>query len=1137
MNNGSHDPIKTRDESLIDRERTPVRPREAGHGATNAIRSDCEPISQEMLFLANLDQPQIDALVRAVPGGVKNIQDVYPLSPLQEGMLFHHLLDQDRDTYVLSTLFELRSSVHREALIDALQKVIDRHDVLRTALMWEDVPKPVQIVHRHAKLPVETCMLDTGVDPLEQLKERMRPGRQAIDLRRAPLARLVIATDPRREIEYAVLHVHHVVCDHQSLRNLVDEALIYTAGRERELPAPAQFKNYVAQIPTNAREEEAFFRSKLGEVDEPTAPFGLLGVHGSVGDMGEDVYKLNPDLAGKVRLQARRYGVSSARLFHAAWALLLAHTCARDDVVFGTVVLAGTQRGTRSQRMLGMSVNTLPLRLRLRALTAQQLVEQTHQELLELLNYEATPLTVSQRCSAIADTAPLFTSLLNYRHSSFPAADEPTADIRVLARRDAWTNYPVTMTVDDQGTGFVLTAQTDLRIDPQRIVTYLRTAIESLVDALERAPQTQALTLPIVPESERRLVIEQFNATHAAYSHEKLVHQLVEEQAQRTPAALAMTYEGESLTYAELNDRANQLARYLRSEGIVTDQLVGACFERGLEMVVGLLGILKAGAAYVPLDPNYPVERLRYMLEDAQPRVVLTQEKLKSVIPAIGVKIVVLDLQHRGLTSHSPENLPAAELELTSRSLVYVIYTSGSTGYPKGTMMSHRSMVNLIQWHGRELPLRGGERVLQFAALSFDVAFQEIFSTLGAGGTLVLLNEWIRRDARALMEFLNEQAIERLFVPPLILQSLAEHFKTARISAPKGLKDVITAGEQLRISAEVVNFIKHLAACRLHNHYGPTETHVVTALTLTGDPGEWPEFPKIGRPISNTQMYVLDEQLQPAPIGVVGEIYIGGTGVARGYQNRPELTEQRFVTDPFSTDAQARLYKTGDLGRWSADGLLDYLGRNDDQVKIRGFRIELGEIESQLAQHEAVKEAALIAREDMRGEKRLVAYVTSRNQVAPSAEALRTHLEAILPDHMVPTAFVTLDHLPVTPNGKLDRRSLPAPDVGAYVSRQYEAPQGEVETALAAIWQSLLGIDRVGRNDNFFQLGGNSVSAMRLAVRVADTFAARINVQAIFRTPVMRQMAESVEHLQRVIQQNQDSHQDSDQDQVDEIVI
>jgi amino acid adenylation domain-containing protein len=532
-------------------------------------------------------------------------------------------------------------------------------------------------------------------------------------------------------------------------------------------------------------------------------------------------------------------------------------------------------------------------------------------------------------------------------------------------------------------------------------------------------------------------------------------------------------------------------------------------------MVVGLLGILKAGGAYVPLDPNYPTERLRYMLEDAAPHVVLTQEKLKAVLPATPAELIELDGRWTQIAAYAKENLPAAAaMRLISDTLVYVIYTSGSTGRPKGTAMAHRSMVNLIEWHRRYLPLNEGQRVLQFAALSFDVAFQETFSTLCTGGTLVMLDEWVRRDARAMLALLNSQSIERLFVPPLMLQSLAECVKTTN-AVPIALQDVITAGEQLRISPDISSFFKHLNGCRLHNHYGPTETHVVTALTFTDSPEAWPELPTIGRPISNTQIYILDGQRQVAPLGVVGEIYISGVNVARGYRGRPELTKQRFLPDPFSADAQARMYRTGDLGRWRADGALEYLGRNDDQVKIRGYRIELGEIEAQLVRHAQVKEAAVIALENVPGEKRLVAYVTRKDERDPTVEELRAYLKEVLPEHMVPSAFVMLEGLPLTPSGKLDRRALPAPDLEAYVSRQYEAPQGETEEVLSGIWQALLRVQRVGRQDNFFELGGHSLLAMAVVTRIGSLLSIEMPMRLLFEFPTIKQLSAQLDDLRR----------------------
>ena len=527
-------------------------------------------------------------------------------------------------------------------------------------------------------------------------------------------------------------------------------------------------------------------------------------------------------------------------------------------------------------------------------------------------------------------------------------------------------------------------------------------------------------------------------------------------------------------------------------------------------MVLGVLGIMKSGGAYVPLDPNYPAERLRYMLEDAAPQVVLTQESMTAVLPHTAAETVVLDAELSAIAGYKEENLSAIELGLTAQDLVYVIYTSGSTGRPKGTAMGHRAMVNLIEWHRKSFGSGEGQRVLQFAALSFDVAFQEISSTLCTGGTLVLLDEWVRRDARALTDLLASQRIGRLFVPPLMLQSLAESCGITGV-VPQGLKDVITAGEQLRVTPEIVAFFQQLNGCRLHNHYGPTETHVVTALTLSGDPGQWPAVPAIGHPISNTRIYILDEHRQLVPIGVPGEIYIGGVGLARGYLGRAPLTQERFTVDPFSADPQARMYKTGDLGRWRTDGVIEYLGRNDDQVKIRGYRIELGEVQAQLAAHERIREVAVIAREDAQGQKRLVAYIVPRDPGGIGAEELRTHLKARMPEHMIPSAYVTLDRLPLNPNGKLDRRALPQPDISAYASQQYEAPQGEVEKVLAAIWQELLHLERVGRRDNFFELGGHSLIGMRLVSRVAERMSVRLPAASVFKYPTVEAMASIIE--------------------------
>jgi len=593
-----------------------------------------------------------------------------------------------------------------------------------------------------------------------------------------------------------------------------------------------------------------------------------------------------------------------------------------------------------------------------------------------------------------------------------------------------------------------------------------------------------------------------------AYPKDKTVVDLFGEQARRTPEAVAVVFEEERLTYGELEERSNRLGHYLRKKGVVAETLVPICIERSLEMVVGILGILKAGGAYVPVDGDYPEERIGYMLSDTGAGLAVSSRSCRGGLGE-GVEVVELD---EAEIAQQPSG-PVGGV-VRPEQLAYMIYTSGSTGLPKGTVMAHRSMVNLIEWHRKGFGTGEGRRVLQFAALSFDVAFQEIFSTLCGGDTLVLLDEWLRRDSRALTEFLNDERIDRLFVPPMMLQGLAEYADISGVS-PQTLHDVVAAGERLRITPEILALFNKLNGCRLHNHYGPTESHVVTALTLGGDPSEWPAFPSIGRPIANTQIYVLNGQRQPVPVDVPGEIYIAGAGVACGYRGRPELTAQRFIDDPFRPDSGSRLYRTGDIGRWRDDGTLEYLGRNDDQVKLRGYRIELGEIEAQLARHLEVKDVAVIAREDIPGDKRLVAYIARRGENELNIEDVRAHLVGVLPEYMIPSAFVFLQALPLTPNGKLDRRALPVPEHGAYVNRPYHAPVGEIEAVLASICQDLLGVERVGRQDNFFELGGHSLHAMKLSARVAERLRVHLSVAAVFKYPTIEQLATELESQRR----------------------
>uniref|UniRef100_UPI00068B5399 non-ribosomal peptide synthetase n=1 Tax=Andreprevotia chitinilytica TaxID=396808 RepID=UPI00068B5399 len=1059
----------------------------------NLIPADCTTITPAMLPLVNLTQTEIDTLVASVPHGAANVQDIYPLGPLQEGILFHHLLETEGDAYLLRVVVGFDQRSRLDAFLSALQQVIDRHDILRTSARWHSLAQAVQVVYRQAPLPIEELVLSPEIDARQQLLDRTNPRQLRLDLMRSPLLTAYIAHDPHSGEWLLSLLNHHLTCDHVSLEFVIREVQAILQGQGDLLPPAMPYRNFIAQTLSVPPEvHEAYFREQLGDVDEPTAPFGLLDVHGAGDRIVEAHLVLRDTLAQGIRERARQRGMTPSVLFHVAWAQVVAQCSGRDDVVFGTV-LSGRLQGTAgADQVLGMFINTLPIRVPLAELSVEQVVRETYQRLTDLLTHEQTPLALALRCSGVPAPLPLFSALLNYRHSAASAArpDEATAraweGMQVLVAEER-TNYPMTLSVDDLGQDFVLTAQGIQGIDAARIAGYMHTAIAGLVEALTEQPDQPIRAQAILPAAERQQVLVDFNATAADYPADALIHHLFEAHAAQQPDAVALVFEEQELSYNELNCRANQLAHHLIALGIQPDDRVAICVERSLDLVIGLLGILKAGGVYVPLDPAYPAERLAYMLRDSQPAVVLTQAALRDGLPLGALPVWVLDGTDLAVQ-------PAANplvAGLTAEHLAYVIYTSGSTGQPKGVMNHHRGLCNLIPAHIQTFAIRPDSHLLQFASCSFDASIWEMMLALCAGAALHMVRQRTALAGAALRDTLLQAGISHAILSPAALSSLPQDETLGAVHT------LITGGEALPPA-----LARHWAQQhRLFNAYGPTE---ITVCATVYD-YQWREHGTvpIGRPIANTQIYLLDAHGQPVPIGVAGEIYIGGAGVARGYLNRPDLTAERFVADPFSTDPQARLYKTGDLGRWLPDGNIDYLGRNDFQVKIRGFRIELGEIEAKLAACVGVREAVVIAREDQPGGKRLVAYVVPQDGIELAVAELREQLSQYLADYMLPSAFVTLEAFPLTPNGKLDRKALPAPDQSSVISRSYEAPQGEVEQAIATIWQDLLGLERVGRYDQFFELGGHSLLAVQLVSRLRANLGVEIALRELFAQPTV----------------------------------
>src|SRR5476651_1896668 len=1058
----------------------------------NLIPAGCQRITPELLTLVALDQDDIDRIVASVPGGAANVQDIYPLAPLQEGILYHHITAEQGDPYLLQSQLAFDSLERLQAFAQALQKVSERHDILRTSVVWEGLQSPVQVVWRKAPLAVQEIPLNPADgDVLEQLHARFDARQFRLELTRAPLIQLVYGHDPIHQRVVAILLFHHMALDHTAMDVVGQEMRAFLFNQHHTLGAPVPYRNYVAQarLGVSEQEHEAFFRDMLGDIDEPTLPFGLHDVQGDGRHVEEATLAVDATLNLRLRKQARQLGVSAASLMHLAWAQVLGKVSSRQQVVFGTVLMGRMQGGEGADRALGMFINTLPLRVDVSGICVQAGVKATHARLTALLGHEHASLALAQRCSGVAASSPLFSALLNYRHSAPDEAAQEGLDIwegiQVLGGEER-SNYPLTLSVDDLGNGFGLTVLAVSPIAAQRVCGYMHSALEHLVQSLEQTPQRALSQLSILPQHEQDQLLA-FNPGASDYPRGQTIHGLFEAQARRLPDAIAVVQGPHSLNYEQLNQRANQLAHHLRKLDVQPDDRVAICSRRGPEMLVGLLAILKAGAGYVPVDPAYPLERIAYLLQDSAPVAVLVQASTRDLLG--GVLVPVFNLDGGDWQGESVAN--PSIVHLTPAHLAYVIYTSGSTGLPKGVMVEHQTLENLVNWHCDAFDLREGGHTSSVAGFGFDAMAWEVWPALCVGATLHLPPASIgTAHIDELLGWWRAQPLDVSFLPTPV----AEYAFSQQLEHPT-LRTLLIGGDRLRQFAEAQSF-------KVINNYGPTEATVVA----TSGPVEVGQTLHIGKPMANARVYLLDEQQQPVPIGVAGELYVGGSGVARGYLNRPELTTERFLLDPFSPEPQARMYRTGDLARWLADGNIEYLGRNDDQVKIRGVRIELGEIEAALSNHEAVSEAVVLVREDQPGHPQLVAYFTE--QVLLEAGELRAHLLSRLPDYMVPVAFVKLESLPLTANGKLDRKALPKPDLAALFTREYQAPQGDTETTLAQIWADVLHVERVGRHDHFFELVGHSLLAMRMVSQVRQRLGVELALNDLFANAELAAVAE-----------------------------
>ncbi|WP_155490320.1 amino acid adenylation domain-containing protein, partial [Pseudomonas syringae group genomosp. 3] len=1040
-----------------------------------------------------------------------------PLSWSQQRLWFLDQLDRAAGAaYHIAAGLRLRGQLNRDALQATLDRIVARHEILRTHFVLHK-GQAIQLIAPAAQgFALATHDLRSlGSTAQHEAVERLAREESVapFDLSSGPLirGRLVQLS----ETEHVLLVTqHHIVSDGWSTGVLLQEiGTLYRAfsqGLADPLPALAfQYVDYAAwqrewlQGETLQTQVD-FWRQHLSgapallelPTDHRRPP--LRSYAG-----GRVSLALGPALTAGLRQLGQRHGATLFMTLLAGWSSLLSRFSGQDDVVIGTPV--ANRPRSELESLIGFFVNTLALRIRPEgSLSVAALLEQVKAVMLAAHAHQDLPF--EQVVEALQPPrslghSPIFQVMLALNNT--PGGGElslPELSLEPLQTPHTTAQFDLSLSLVEAKGGLLgsLEYASDLfeRATIDRMTGHLQVLLEGMV-ADDQQPVGK---LPLLSCAQRRQVLETFNDTAAAYPADKLLHQLFEERVAQHPDALAVVDEAGSLTYGELNVRANRLAHYLIGLGVQPDDRVAICVQRSLEMVVGLLGILKAGGAYVPLDPGYPPERLRYMLEDSAPVGLLLQGETRMLLGELAVPM--LDLQEGDWEVEADHNPVVPTIK--PQHLAYVMYTSGSTGKPKGVANQHNGVVNRLWWAQSEYQLGADDCVLQKTPFGFDVSVWEIFLPLLAGAQLVMARPGGHQDPHYLMEVIERRSISMLHFVPSMLQAFVNQTPAGRCST---LKRVICSGETLPHTLQLQSQA-HFPKSELHNLYGPTEAAIdVTAWHYVAE--QEIGIVPIGRPIANTRIYLLDMHGQPVPIGISAEIYIGGVGVARGYLNRPELTAERFLEDPFSAGPAARMYRSGDLGRWLADGNIEYLGRNDDQVKLRGYRIELGEIESQLAACLGVREAVVLAREHSPGDKRLVAYLTAHEGAVLSATQLREQLSQGLAEYMIPSTFVTLESFPLTPNGKLDRRALPAPEDDAYASRGYEAPVGEIEHALAEIWKALLGLERMGRHDHFFELGGHSLLAVQLVSSLRERFEVEVALGDLFLHPTICELAAS----------------------------
>ena len=1062
---------------------------------------------------------------------MSRIEASYPLAPMQQGMLFHSLYEQS-GVYIEQMICSLQEPLNVAAFKQSWQRVVQRHQVLRTSFDWDDSAEPIQRVYKEVELPwEEQDWRGMPGDQQERLLQEYLESDRVLGFDLAePSSKMRLAIFQLAEADYKLVWTfYHALLDGRGYLIVLKEVFaIYEnlCGKAEEdwekpkileeLEKRRPYRDYIDWLQnktrTDAENAEQFWRQKLSGFAVPTQLTGTRELE----PRSYKTQEVRLSVASTSALQslAEEHQLTLNTLVQGAWALLLSRYSGEEDVVFGaTKTFRGSSVVAGMQSMVGLLINTLPVRVWAKpdSLLLPWL-NSLRSQWVALREYEHTPLVKIQEWSEVPPGIALFESIVifeNYQVNEALRSQGGNWKLREFQLLEQ-INYPLCLCAY-AGSDLLLKITYDRSQFEDRAIARMLGHLETLLEGMAANPNQRLGDVPLLTAAERHQLLIEWNDTHREYASD-CVHQLFEKQVEQNPDAIAVVCGDKQLTYRELNARANQLASYLRSLGVCPEKLVGICMERSLEMAVGRLGILKAGGAYAPLDPVYPKERLALMVEGSQVSVLLTKERWLGNLPKYQGPIVCLDADWEKIAPESSDNLDSG---VTPENLIYVIHTSGSTGKPKGAGVYHRGFTNLVNWFATEFQFTKSDRVLLTSSLSFDLTQKNIFAPLIVGGTLHLFDCQIY-DPEKICQSVGEAAVTWLNCTPSAFYPLVAQSERGSFVNLKSLRYVFLGGEPISLSILKTWLDSPNCNAKIVNSYGPTECTDVCAFYVLERPEEFADRAiPIGKPIFNTQLLVLDQNLQLLPVGKVGELCVGGEGVGPGYINNAEMTDRKFLPNAYSEEAEARLYKTGDLVRYAADGNIEFIGRIDHQVKIRGFRIELGEVEALLAKHPGVREVLVVAREDSPGNKSLVAYLIPHQDLEErlTTSKLHRYLKEKLPDYSIPSAFVMLEAFPLTPSGKVDRRALPAPEaLRPELDARDVLPQTEAERLIAEVWQEVLQLERVGIHDNFAELGGHSLLMVRVHHKLKKIFifseGQKLTMVEMFQYPTIHALAE-----------------------------